>query len=288
MKIIQSYTIGTKLGVAQDPSGLLRTYSSSIPTTWMNAKCGAWIVTHRAGRPVELQALWYNALCIARDLCARFGRPTLASDFDRRAGEVKAAFNARFWNSSLGCCYDVLGDKAPDTSIRPNQLFAISLPFEVLSCDRWASAVDTVREALLTPMGLRTLAPGDADYQGRYQGDVVSRDRAYHQGSVYPFLLGAFATAAAKVSPQSSSTRDVVLKLLEPSLHHLQNDGMGQLPELFDGDAPHNPGAAMASARNVGEILRVYRQFVTSRESGGTSPSPDLSHIEKMRTISDS
>jgi predicted glycogen debranching enzyme len=288
LTIIQSYTLGTRLGVSQDGSGLIRTYSSSLPTTWMNAKCGAWIVTHRAGRPVEIQALWYNALCIARELCARFGRPTLASDFERRAGEVKHAFNSRFWNASLGCCYDVLGDKAPDSSIRPNQLAAIALPFEVLEKPRWQSVVDTVRQSLLTPMGLRTLAPSDADYQGRYEGDVVSRDRAYHQGSVYPFLLGAYATALAKTFTDEASTRDRVLQILQPCIDYMASSGLGQLPELFAGDAPHGAGGSFASARNVGEVLRVYFRYVTSRGRTDAPVSRDLSPGPKMGTISDS
>jgi predicted glycogen debranching enzyme len=261
-EIVTEYRHGTKLGIATDADGLLKTHAAGIGTTWMDAKVADWVVTPRAGRPVELNALWYNAVCIAGELCERFGRTTQASDLRELAAKTQSSFNRKFWNAERGCCYDVVDDHGIDPSVRPNQLLSISLPFAVLAIERHATVLEKVHRALLTPFGLRTLAPDDASYQGRYTGDVVSRDRACHQGSVFPWLLGHWVTAYLRVLGRGLSTRREAMKFLQPCLDHVQGPGLGHLCELFDGDAPHRPGGAIASAAATGELLRAYVEDV--------------------------
>ncbi|MGB7156668.1 MAG: amylo-alpha-1,6-glucosidase [Tepidisphaeraceae bacterium] len=257
-EIVTNYRHGTLLGIATDGDGLLQTHAAGMGTTWMDAKVGEWVVTPRAGRPVELNALWYNALCIAAELCERFGRTSQATDLRELAAKAQAAFNERFWNAERGCCFDVVEDHGHDPSVRPNQLLAMSLPFPVLSIDRHPTLLEKVHRTLLTPVGLRTLAADDPSYQGRYGGDVVARDRAYHQGSAFPSLLGHWVTAYLRVVGRGATMRREAMKFLEPCLEHVQGVGLGHLCELFDGDAPHRPGGAIASAASVGELLRAY------------------------------
>jgi glycogen debranching enzyme len=239
----------------------------------MDAKVGEWVVTPRAGRPVELNALWYNALRIAAELFERFGRTTQASDLRDLAAKAQASFNKKFWNAERGCCFDVVDDHGTDPSVRPNQLLAVSLPFPVLSIERHPTLLEKVHRALLTPFGLRTLAADDPSYQGRYTGDVVSRDRAYHQGSAFPWLLGPWVTAYLRVLGRGASTRREALRFLEPCLEHVQGAGMGHLCELFDGDAPHRPGGAIASAASVGELLRAYVEEILDHQPAAL-PTP--------------
>jgi predicted glycogen debranching enzyme len=278
VRIIRCYHAGTSLGIQIDGDGLLATHQPAMGTTWMDAKVGDWVITPRQGRPVELNALWYSALRIAADLCARFDRSVWAGEFNRLAESVRIAFNRRFWNELAGCCFDVINDRGTDPSIRPNQLLAISLPHPVLSPDRHLRVLEAVRLLLLTPFGLRTLAPNDPSYQGVYRGDAVSRDRAYHQGSAYPWLLGPYIAAVGKVVGRCAQSQGHARNLLEPCLRYLRGEGLGQLPELFDGDAPHHPGGAQASARSVGMILQAYVEevlgFVPTASATVSNPAP--------------
>ncbi|HWP40912.1 MAG TPA: amylo-alpha-1,6-glucosidase, partial [Tepidisphaeraceae bacterium] len=279
VRIIRCYQSGTSLGIGIDPDGLLASHEPGVATTWMDARTGDWVLTPRQGRAVELNALWYNALRIAADLCARFDRLVWAGEFVRLAETVRLAFNRRFWNESSGCCFDVIGDRGADPSIRPNQLLAISLPHAVLSPERWPRVLEVIRRDLLTPMGLRTLARSDPSYRGRYAGDVVARDRAYHQGSAYPWLLGPMSSAVARVQGRTIQTRNEIRGMLEGCLMYLQDRGMGQICELFDGDTPHHPGGAIASARSVGQVLQAYVEEVLgvlpqARSVPPTRPSP--------------
>jgi predicted glycogen debranching enzyme len=273
IEIVSEYRHGTLLGIGADADGLLKTHAPGVGTTWMDAKIGDWVVTPRAGRPVELNALWYNALCITAELCERFGRATQATDLHELAAKAQWSFNRRFWNAERGCCFDVVDDHGTDPSVRPNQLLAISLPFPVLSKDRHPTLLEKVHRALLTPFGLRTLAPDDASYHGRYTGDVVSRDRACHQGCVFPWLLGQWVTAYVRVLGRSQTTRREALRFLEPCLEHVRGVGMGHLCELFDGDAPHRPGGAIASAASVGEVLRAYVEEILD-QAPSALPTP--------------
>jgi predicted glycogen debranching enzyme len=261
-RIVDAYQRGAGLGVRPDSDGLLATRSPGIPATWMDAKLADWVVTPRVGRPVELNALWYNVLRITGQLCARFNRPDRAKSLTDSADRHRKAFNERFWNESTGCCLDVVEDHGRDPSVRPNQLLALSLPFAVLDVGRHESVLNRVRAELLAPTGVRTLAPQDSRYVGRYEGNVQSRDRAHHNGSAFPWLLGSYVTALMKLRGRGAAARAEALELLRPCLEYLLGDGAGQLPELFDGDAPHRPGGAIASAASIGELLRCYTEDV--------------------------
>jgi predicted glycogen debranching enzyme len=258
VRILRRYRVGTSLGIQCDENGLLATRQPGFGTTWMNAKIADWVITPRAGRPVELNALWYNALRIAAELSERFGQRDVAEEFTTLAASVADAFNAKFWDGERNCCHDVVLDNGVDSTVRPNQLLAISLPHPVLWPDRWMPCIETVEKKLLTPFGLRTLAPDETGYAGRYQGDVVSRDRAYHQGSAYPWLLGPYVTALVRAHGRTDLARTEAREALASCVQYLEGDGLGQICELFDGDAPHRPGGAVASARSVAEILRCY------------------------------
>jgi predicted glycogen debranching enzyme len=263
-QIIDWYRRGTGLGIGMDADGLLRSEEPGQPTTWMDAKVGDWIITPRRGRPVSVNALWYNALRVAADLASRFGQSKRAEELLALALRVKDAFNQRYWNAATNCCFDVVGDvpETNDPAIRPNQIFAISLPYAVLESSRFAAVLEKIRTELLTRFGLRTLSSADEHYQGHYAGPPVARDRAYHQGSVYPWLLGAYVSAYVKVAGRTDNTRREVRRVLDGCIEYMQGDGIGQLCELFDGDAPHKPGGAIASARSVAEVLRAYVEDV--------------------------
>ena len=262
LKIIAQYLLGADLGIATDDCGLLASRAAGTPTSWMDAKVDDWVVTQRLGRPVELNALWYNALRIAAELCRRYGREDRADALARTADSVARAFNERFWNPKEQCCFDVIEDHGQDPSIRPNQILALSLPFAVLAPERHEKVLHKVRTELLTPRGIRTLSPADPGYQGRYAGNVLARDRAHHNGSAFPWLLGPYLTALLKVRGRGPAARAEAHDLIRPCLDYLLGDGLGQLCELFDGDAPHSPGGLIASAPAVGELLRCYAQDV--------------------------
>lgn len=265
LSIITHYRRGTRLGIAADADGLLRTGEPGTPTTWMDAKIGDWVITPRQGRPVELNALWHNAVCTGAELATRFGRLTVADELGSLAYSVKLAFNRRFWNDPAQCCYDVVGDRGSDSSVRPNQLLAMSLLFPVLSLERQSAALERVMRDLVTPLGVRTLAPQDPAYCGRYGGNIIARDRAVHCGPAFPWLLGALVTAYLRVHGRGEGARREAAALLQPCIDHLRGDGVGQLPELFDGDSPQYPGGAVASALSVAEVLRAYHEDILNR-----------------------
>jgi len=271
VEIIRNYQRGTELGISMDKSCLLASRSAGSGTTWMDTKAGDWVITQRAGMPVELNALWYNAVRIVASLSARFGHAKGADELDALASTVSKSFNSRFWNPVDNCCYDVIDERGNDASIRPNQLLAVSLPFAVLSIDRHIAVVEKVRCELMTPMGPRTLSPRDPAYQGHYSGDVVSRDRAMHQGCVHPWLLGHFITAQSRAFGRSPAARDEAKRLLGAPLEHIRRSGMGQICELFDGEPPHRSGGAIACATAAGELLRAYVEDVLDQK-----PAPAL------------
>jgi glycogen debranching enzyme len=228
----------------------------------MDAKVGDWVVTPRRGKPVEIQALWYNALRIMEDLAQRFGDDAGRKRFGNMASVANWAFNRLFWNESAGCLYDVVNGGPPDPSIRPNQIFAVSLGYSMLSMERAKAVVEKVREHLLTPCGLRSLAPSDPQYRGRYSGGPVERDGAYHQGTVWPWLLGPFISAYIKVNEASDAARAQAAEWLKPLQRHLAEAGLGHISEIFEGDAPHRPCGCVAQAWSVAEILRAYVEDV--------------------------
>jgi predicted glycogen debranching enzyme len=260
-QIVAAYELGAAAEVEIDRDGLLSTRTAGA--TWMDACTNGHHATPRVGRPVELNALWYNGLRIAADLGEKFQSAVRARELRALAAKVYLAFNERFWNPVAHCCYDVVRDDgANDRSIRPNQLLAVSLPMPVLGVERHPAVLERVRMDLMTPLGPRTLAPYDDAYVNHYRGDVGSRDRALHNGSVHPWLLGQFVCAYVRVMGRGSKVRAQVHNLLQPCLAYLREQGLGQLPELFDGDAPHRPGGAIASATGVAELLRCYVEDV--------------------------
>ncbi len=251
--IIAWHVRGTRYGIHVEADGLLAAGEAGVQLTWMDAKVGDWVVTPRAGKPVEIQALWYNALRIMEDLAAKFGDMANRKLYAEMAERARASFSESFWNEEAGCLYDVVDGETRDASIRPNQIFAVSLYHSMLSGVKSRRVVEITERDLLTPYGLRSLAPNDPRYRGRYAGDSVSRDGAYHQGSVWAWLLGPFITAYIKVH----GAKDERAKgWLASSYTHLSESGLGHISEIFDGDAPHAPGGCTAQAWSVAELLR--------------------------------
>jgi len=247
--IIEWHRSGTRYGIRVDDDGLLMAGAPGVQLTWMDAKVGDWVVTPRRGKPVEIQALWYNALRIMEQFTgnARYGS---------MADQAHKSFAAQFWNAQTGCLFDVPGD----ASIRPNQLVALSLPHPILEDrEKAASILSVVERELLTPYGLRTLAPGDPQYRGQCTGGQAARDGAYHQGTVWPWLLGPYADACAYVRGTVN-----VAALIAPLEQFRVDRGVGQIPEIFDGDAPHEPRGCIAQAWSVAEILRIKSRYAAT------------------------
>jgi len=278
--IISWHVRGTRYGIKVDSSGLLSSGEAGVQLTWMDAKVGDWVVTPRRGKPVEIQALWYNALCIMEDLARKFADEPGQKRYRNMATVASWSFNRLFWNESVGCLYDVTNGAPPDPSIRPNQIFAVSLTHSMLSPERAQKVVAKVQEHLLTPYGLRSLASTDPQYRGRYTGSPVERDDAYHQGTVWPWLLGHFITAYVKVNGGSDAARSQAGEWLEPLREHLTDGGLGHISEIFDGDAPQLPRGCIAQAWSVAEILRAYIEDVKGirpappRREAGAASSP--------------
>jgi len=260
--IINWHIRGTRYGIKLDAVGLLNSGEQGVQLTWMDAKVGDWVVTPRRGKPVEIQALWYNAICIMEELAARAADDTGRKRYNNMAALTKWSFNRLFWNETGGYLYDVVNGGPPDASIRPNQIFAVSLPHSMLSPERAKQVVAVVQEHLLTPYGLRSLAPGDPQYRGRYTGDGASRDGAYHQGTVWPWLMGPFITAYIKVNGRSKAVRRQAEEWLATLKEHLSDAGLGHMSEIFDGDAPHRPVGCIAQAWSVAEVLRAAVEHV--------------------------
>ena len=254
--IVAWHVGGTRFGIRLDPTGLLSCGEPGVQLTWMDAKVGDWVVTPRHGQPVEIQALWYNAVCILEDIAARLGDEPARKRYNNMSALTKSSFNRQMWNADGGYLFDVIGEGPPDSSIRPNQIFAVSLPHSMLTPERAKQVVSVVQQHLLTPYGLRTLAPSDPHYRGHYTGDVTSRDGAYHQGTVWPWLIGPFITAYVKVNGGSESARRQAERWLAPLKDHLEDAGLGHISEIFDGDEPHRPVGCIAQAWSVAEVLR--------------------------------
>ena len=255
--IVGHHVRGTRFGIGVDEAdGLLRQGQEGVQLTWMDAKVGDWVVTPRRGKAVEINALWYNALCLMARWLDEAGRKGDASDMREAAARVCASFNRRFWYEAGGHLYDVVdGEGGDDTACRPNQILSFSLRHPVLDEARWEPVLNVVRERLLTPVGLRSLAPGHPDYKSRYYGDLRSRDAAYHQGTVWAWLIGPFVDAWLKVHPgQTRQAR----ALLEGFLPHLDEACVGSVSEIFDADEPFTPRGCVAQAWSVAELLRCW------------------------------
>jgi predicted glycogen debranching enzyme len=267
LEIIDWHERGTRYGIHVDNDGLLHAGETGVQLTWMDAKVGDWVVTPRIGKPVEIQALWYNALCVLAELAGKFGDPTNQQRCAQLAARAKASFNQVFWNEEAGCLYDVLNGNERDGSIRPNQIFAISLPHTLLPPERAQQVVAVVERELLTPFGLRSLAPRDPHYCPHYIGDIPSRDGAYHQGTVWAWLLGPFITAYLNVNQNRADACQQAGAWLSAFAEHLRAAGLGQVSEIFDADAPHQPRGCVAQAWSVAELLRVAIGIESGLES---------------------
>jgi predicted glycogen debranching enzyme len=261
--IIRWHVDGTRYGIVVDRAdGLLRSGEPGVQLTWMDAKIGDWVVTPRTGKPVEINALWHHALRVMESLAPVVGRP--ATDWRAMAERAARGFE-RFWHPGAGHCHDVIdGPEGDDASLRPNQIFAVSLPTSPLSPERQRRVVDACARHLLTSFGLRSLAPADARYRGRYAGGPGERDAAYHQGPVWGWLLGPFALAHFRVHGDRAAARD----FLEPMAHHLGDYGLGSIAEIFDGDPPFAPRGCPAQAWSVAETLRAWCEL-----EGGARPA---------------
>lgn len=270
--ILEGYSGGTRFGIRMDADGLLACGMPGVQLTWMDAKVGDWVVTPRIGKPVEVQALWLNALKIASQFSPSWGR-----HFERGL----KAFVEKFWNEAGGCLYDVVdvdhqrGRK--DASFRPNQILAVGgLPYSLIQGERAQRLVAQVEQRLLTPLGLRTLAADETNYAPHYQGGVRERDGAYHQGTVWPWLIGPFVEAWVRVRGGGDAVRrEARARFLDPLLAHLNEAGLGHVSEIADAAAPHTPRGCPFQAWSVGELLRLDDSVL--RESEVANPNANVS-----------
>ena len=252
--ILQGYAAGTRYGIAADADCLLRCGEPGVQLTWMDAKVGDFVVTPRTGKPVEVQALWINALRIGGER---------SPEWKDLAGKAESSFSQRFFNPDNEGLYDVVDvDHVPgtvDPKIRPNQILAVGgLPFPIVTGQAARKIVDLIERRLLTPMGLRTLDPADSEYRPRYGGDAGQRDGAYHQGTVWPWLMGPFVDAWLKTRPNSSAAlEEARARFLAPLLSHLRTAGIGHVSEIADGDPPHAPRGCPFQAWSLGELVRI-------------------------------
>lgn len=258
-EIVERYLAGTRFGIGADEDGLVRGGSPGVQLTWMDAKVDGWVVTPRHGKPVEVNALWYNALHVLRRLAARYGRPF---PWARLLPRVRESFRRAFWDPGAGYLYDVVEGENRDASLRPNQILALSLPYSLVTPDEGRKVLQAVWRELYATYGLRSLAPGHPDYRGTYQGDRPARDAAYHQGTVWAWLIGPFVTAYRRVHGYSRQSRERAAAFLRPFADHLRDHGVGFISEIFDGDEPFVARGCFAQAWSVAEVLRAWVEEV--------------------------
>jgi predicted glycogen debranching enzyme len=247
---------GTRYGIHMESDGLLVAGEPGVQLTWMDAKIADWVVTPRSGKAVEINALWYNAVAIYARLLHTVGRQEEAKTYQTLAKKIIKRFVQVFWNPEGGYLFDGVDGEQRDDAIRPNQILALSLPFALLGRTRARQVLKTVEDHLLTPVGLRSLSPQDPAFHPTYQGNSYQRDSAYHQGTVWAWLLGPYLTALVRVRGKTGQKQG--LKLVQAIENHLSESGIGQISEIFDGDAPHAPRGCIAQAWSVAEIVRAY------------------------------
>jgi predicted glycogen debranching enzyme len=255
--IIEWHVRGTRHNIHVDTDGLLYAGEPGVQLTWMDAKIGDWVVTPRTGKAVEIQALWHNALRIMADLAVIFDDTENATKYSQMADVAKDSFAGQFWNSKNECLYDVIHNDEKDASLRPNQIFAVSLHHPLVDGERARKIVDKVEAELLTPFGLRSLSPSDPRYVPIYIGSPSERDSSYHQGTVWSWLTGPFIDAYRKTHVDDVDVESKVKEFTVGFRSHLSDAMLGQVSEIFDGDAPHCPRGCAAQAWSVGELLRV-------------------------------
>ena len=255
--IIEYHKRGTMFGIHVDDDGLL-VHGAGL--TWMDAKVGAQEITPRSGKAVEIQALWYNALKTMEILASKFEQKELATTYASMANQANFSFNKKFWNTQKNCLFDAVDTKDADASLRPNQIFAVSLDFSMLEKDKSQKVVDTVSQELATPYGLRTLSLNDPKFVGKCFGDVRSRDAAYHNGTIWPWLLGPYVTAYLKVNDYTIEARQQVMENLVLPLFAIgiHQGGLGTINEIYDCDPPNEPRGCISQAWSIAEPLRAY------------------------------
>jgi predicted glycogen debranching enzyme len=258
--IVEHHLRGTRFNIHVDPrDGLLAQGEEGCALTWMDAKMGDWVVTPRRGKAVEINALWYNALRLLAHWLRQSGDAASPKRYEEQAERARSSFNVRFWYAEGGYLYDIVDcdgqDGTHDVACRPNQLFAISLDHPVLDQKRWESVLDVAEKKLLTPVGLRSLAPDDPEYKPIYSGDLRSRDGAYHQGTVWTWLIGPFIDAWLKLHPNDKANARNFLQELPTQLDEA---GLGTIGEVFDANEPHAGGGCIAQAWSVAEVLRAW------------------------------
>lgn len=256
VQVMEHHVNGTRFGIGMDPrDGLMRSGADGHALTWMDAQVDGWIVTPRRGKPVEVQALWHNAVCLMGQWAEAAG--DRSERWQGMAKQIEDSFNGRFWYEAGGYLYDVIdGESGDDASLRPNQVLTVSLRHPILNKDRWTQVLSVVRDKLLTPFGLRTLAPGHRDYKSMYFGDLRARDAAYHQGTVWAWLIGPYIDAWLKAGLDRVEAR----RLLDGFRAHLSEDGLGTISEIFDAEPPYAPRGCIAQAWSVAEVLRAYQK----------------------------
>ncbi len=267
LAILHAYERGTLFGIEVGDDGLLDATAPGIPLTWMNAQVEDWVATERRGRAVEVCALWINALRIGAEVARIAGENAEAVRLESRAAQGRKSFRAAFWDASAGYLRDLVGDGSANGSLRPNQAIALGLPHPVLGAEESRRALRVIKEKLWTPRGLRTLAPDDAHYRGRCIGDVWLREGAVHQGTVWPWLLGPYLRAVARTLGHDAARTEAAPTLAFLG-SHLREAGLGTVSEIFDGDPPHTPRGAPASALSVAELVRVVRDFGKDARAG--------------------
>ena len=252
-EIIDAHIQGTRYQIKLDPEdGLIYAGQDGVQLTWMDAKIGDWVVTPRIGKPIEINALWYNALQTMSEFAQHLQKPS--QQYDQLAKLTLQGFQ-RFWNSAKGYCFDVLDSPSGnDDSLRPNQIFAVSLPKSPLTPEQQQQVVEVCGQSLLTSYGLRSLATDNPEYKGFYGGDQYHRDKVYHQGTVWGWLIGPFVLAHFNVFQDPALAR----QFLEPIKHHITNAGLGTISEIFNGDLPIEPKGCIAQAWSVAEVLRAW------------------------------
>jgi predicted glycogen debranching enzyme len=265
-QIIDCHIRGTDFGIGVDPKdGLLRQGAEGYQLTWMDAKVDDWVVTPRRGKAVEINALWYNALRLMVDWLRESGDTDKAGELEKHAQQCHDSFQKRFWFEQGKYLYDLVDGEngLDDHSLRPNQIFAISLDFPVLDQNRWSPVLECVQQHLLTPFGLRSLAPSEKDYRPKYSGNLRDRDAAYHQGTVWPWLIGPYIDAFIKVHPDKIDAAESQLKSFQLSL---DNSAVGSIAEITDAEAPYTPRGCVAQAWSVAEVLRSLVKLATLKE----------------------
>lgn len=259
-EIIAAYEHGTDFSIYMEEDGLIHAGSGLDQVTWMDVRVGDWVATPRHGKPVEINALWYHALCLMEEWATRFGEDGF--HYAALASHTKESFTKEFWNEKDGCLYDVVDGLEGDATLRPNQIYAVSLPHRMLDADKEKKIVDKVYEKLYAKTGLRSLSPDDKEYHPTYEGCLDKRDHAYHQGTSWGFLLGGFLTAYVHVYGTSKEVITRVDAMLDATREQFYHGCIGSIAEIFDGNEPHTSRGCYAQAWSVGEILRAYTEDI--------------------------